>query len=407
MQVVIPQIAQNIQTAEILALLVRVGQIVLAEQPVLELEAGRASFELRCPASGKIEQILVGVGDDVQVGDVVLMIRTSTIGATTGTTVGTSPAEPAAADDRLDDLVRTRARTAYLRAGPTARRRARELQIDLQALASEHHGRVTVDQVEARAGTTNRSAQESGPMLASVDPPASATPARAHCSGAPLVGAPLTAAPLAGAPLAAPPLAVHELLDITGLDAARRRYRDLHERGPRPSAIVFVVKACAVALREHPRMNSSLLPHGRALAIKRQINIAVSLDTAHGRATPVIRDADHRPLADLAAELDRCAVFGRPVAPDTRVSRLSPDSAEPTFSISNLRSFGGVRPTPRVHAPQVAALGLCRTYLKRGRTMLPVSLGYHPRVHDAAAAHAFMNTVAELLTDPIALLMRV
>jgi pyruvate dehydrogenase E2 component (dihydrolipoamide acetyltransferase) len=76
MNVVVPAIADDLQELEILALLVRVGQHVLAEQPILELEAGKASFELPSPATGKIEEILVGIGDDVKVGDVVLTLRT-------------------------------------------------------------------------------------------------------------------------------------------------------------------------------------------------------------------------------------------------------------------------------------------------------------------------------------------
>lgn len=375
MEVVIPEIAQNVQQAEILALLVRVGQHVLAEQPVLELEAGKASFELPCPATGKIEQILVGIGDDVKVGDVVL--RLQTVEDQRDPPGEESP--PAPADDTGASPHRAPSRTPYVRASPAARRRARELNVDLDDLAAEHQGRVTVDQIEARAVGI---AEQSGPLVAAIDDIAPRVTIGTHDWRS------------------VPQVAVHETIDVTCLEAARRRYRDEHEQGPRLTLTAFVLKACAIALREHPRMNSSLIRHGRALAIKRYVHIGVAVDTEHGRIAPVIAHADQRPLRELAVELESLTASAR------QGHALTDQPEPPTFSITNLRSFGGTRCTPIIHPPQVGALGLCRARTQSGRTQLPISLACDQRVNDDAAARAFVATIAELLHDPMAMLMR-
>ncbi len=373
MQVVVPEIAQNVQTAEILALFVRVGQHVLAKQPVLELEAGKSSFELPSPATGKIEEILVGIGDDVQVGDVVLTLRTA---EDQRVEVGQAPAAPARPRERV---ARALMRATYVRASPAARRRARELGVDIDALAAMHDGRVTIDQIEAQASAT---AEQSDVWNANLDDETTRSVS---------VGARDWRS--------VPQVALHRTIDVTCLEAARRRYRDEHESGPRLTLTAFVLKACGIALREHPRMNSSLIRHGRALAVKRYVHLGVFVDPEYG---PTIQHADQRPLCELAAELETltgAATHGR-VPP--RADQLEPA----TFSITNLRSFGGTRCTPMIHPPQVGALGLCRTRQQGGRTLLPLSLAYDQRVNDEPAARAFLDTLAELLRDPMAMLMR-
>lgn len=369
MEVVVPAIAGDVQEAEILALLVRVGQHVLAEQPVLELEAGKASFELPSPATGQIEEILVGIGDDVKVGDVVLTLRTV---EDSERNTDSSPPSPSTAS------VLCVSRGPCVRASPAARRRAHELGVDLDALAAEVDGRVTVEQIEARAGADDDTSDpESAPL--------GAPPSRVG-SDAP-----------AGDQHSVPHAILHETVDITSLDAARRRHRE-REAEPRLTLASFVLKACAIALREHPRMNSSLIRQGRALAIKRYIHVGVAID--NGPAISVIKHVDRRSLRDLDGAL--ATLQYRPRAPVG-----APEQVElPTFSITHLRGFGGARFTPIIHPPQVGALGIIRAGREAGRTLLPISLAYDRRVNDDAAAAAFLAAIAELLHDPIAMLVR-
>lgn len=389
MHVVMPAIADGVQEVEILALLVRVGQHVLAEQPVLELEAGKASFELPSPATGKIEEIHVEIGDDVKVGDVVLTLRT--------VEDGVAKRSVPAPDDTLDHASQCESlgaslrgsspssRETSVRVSPAARWRARELGVDLDALAAELDGRVTIEQIEAHAG---RGSDDSDADIAERSELALRSPDA-----------------LADDWRAIPHDALYRTIDVTCLEAARRRYRDEHESAPRLPLTAFVLKACAIALRQHPRMNSSLIRHGRALAIKRYVHIAVAVDTRRGPDLPVLMHVDQRPLCELADALENLA----------RPNRTAAEQVEaPTFSITNLHDFGGsgVAPlggmktfTPVVHPPQVGALGICRARTEAGRTILPISLAHDPRVNNEAAASSFLATIAELLHDPMAMLM--
>ncbi|MFO7564861.1 MAG: 2-oxo acid dehydrogenase subunit E2 [Enhygromyxa sp.] len=394
MEVLVPAIADDVQEAEILALLVRVGQHVLAAQPVLELEAGKASFELPSPATGQIEEILVGIGDDVRVGDVVLTLRTVDDSAAEATeATPPRPEDPAIMPKPIVPngvASGSMSRVTCVRASPAARRRARELDLDLDALAAELDGRVTLEQIEARARGFALTGDAELAELAELD-------GFDQLDGPPLG---LGREPPLADGRSAPRGALHDAIDVTSLEAARRRYRDEHERGPRLTLTSFVLKACALALRDHPRMNSCLIRQGRALAIKRYVHIAVALDGDRGLGLPVVKHVDRRPLGELSEALDT-------LPSPARAPIEAPDQFEaPTFSITNLRSFGGARSTPIIHPPQVGALGLCRARTEAGRTLLPVSLAYDRRVNDDAAAAAFLATIAELLRDPIAMLLR-
>lgn len=393
MDVVIPAIADGVQQVEILALLVRVGQHVLAEQPVLELEANKASFELPSPATGKIEEIRVGIGDDVKVGDVVLRLKTiddepRRTESSRPQMRHSAPKRPAPEpNDLLERVILSSSRATSVRASPAARRRARELGVDVDALAAElstrggsraeSDGRVTIEQIEAHAGGLSERSDadlaELDGLALRIDTPASLDEWRT-----------------------VPHAALHRTIDVTCLDAARRRYRDKHDCGPRLTLTAFVLKACAIALRQHPRMNSSLIRHGRALAIKRYVHIGVAVDTRRGLDVPVLLHVDQRPLCELSDALEDLA----------SAKWASAEQAEsPTFSITTLRSFGGSGFTPIVQPPQVGALGMCRPRSEGGRTLLPVSLAYDRRVNDDAAASCFMATIGELLHDPMAMLL--
>src|SRR5690606_11565400 len=112
MQIVIPEIGHNIEEAEILALLVSVGEHVRAAQPVLELEADKASFELPSPAAGRIEQIYVDIGDDVKVGDVVLVLEPAAARESSPDRDNTAAPEPAVSEPER------RRPVPYIRASP-------------------------------------------------------------------------------------------------------------------------------------------------------------------------------------------------------------------------------------------------------------------------------------------------
>jgi pyruvate dehydrogenase E2 component (dihydrolipoamide acetyltransferase) len=190
--------------------------------------------------------------------------------------------------------------------------------------------------------------------------------------------------------------------DITELENFRRAHKDeAKQKGFNLTPVAFLLKACAAALREFPRFNSSLHPDGDKLILKKYIHIGVAVDTEDGLVVPVIRDVDQKGLYDLGAEL--VAVSGR-----AREGKLTPNDFQGgCFSISSLGGIGGTAFTPIVNAPEVAILGASRNQTKpvwngtefEPRLMLPLSLSYDHRVIDGALAARFIVYLSGLLGD--------
>jgi pyruvate dehydrogenase E2 component (dihydrolipoamide acetyltransferase) len=201
-----------------------------------------------------------------------------------------------------------------------------------------------------------------------------------------------------------PHVTQHDLADITDLEAFRKSQ---DAKKPKLTVTAFALKAVAVALHEFPMFNASLDTAGNQLILKRYYHVGVAVDTENGLLVPVIRDVDKKSVAEMAEELTGMA---------DRARQRKLDSAElkgGTFTITNLGGIGGTGFTPIVNYPEVAILGLSRGRLEpvvRGgaitpRLMLPLSLSYDHRVIDGAAAARFTRRLAEMLENPMLLLL--
>ena len=201
-----------------------------------------------------------------------------------------------------------------------------------------------------------------------------------------------------------PHVTQHDLADITDLDAFRKSQEG---KGPKLTVTAFALKAVAVALRQFPNFNATLDSANNQLILKRYYHVGVAVDTENGLLVPVIRDVDRKSVAELAEELAA-------VADRARQRKL--DAAElkgGTFTITNLGGIGGTGFTPIVNYPEVAILGLSRGRLEpvvrdggiAPRLMLPLSLSYDHRVIDGAAAARFTRRVAEMLENPLLMLL--
>jgi pyruvate dehydrogenase E2 component (dihydrolipoamide acetyltransferase) len=202
-----------------------------------------------------------------------------------------------------------------------------------------------------------------------------------------------------------PHVTQHDLADITDLDAFRKQQDG---KGPKLTVTAFVLKAAAILLREFPSFNSSLDLANNRLVLKRYYHVGVAVDTEGGLLVPVIRDVDRKSVHELAAELTATA---------ERARQRKLDAAElrgGTFTITNLGGIGGTAFTPIVNYPEVAILGLSRGRLEpvvRGgavvpRLLLPLSLSYDHRVIDGAAAARFTRRLAEMLENPLLMLLQ-
>ena len=167
------------------------------------------------------------------------------------------------------------------------------------------------------------------------------------------------------------------------------------------SPLVFVVKAVVATLKEYPLFNCSLVPGGEKIILKRYYHIGIAVETPNGLMVPVVKNADRKGIKEIAVELGK-------LSSDARNGKLAiPDIQGATFTISSLGGIGGTSFTPIVNRPQVAILGLCRSYMKPSwdsekfvpRLTLPFSLSYDHRVIDGAEAARFCRSLSNNIED--------
>jgi pyruvate dehydrogenase E2 component (dihydrolipoamide acetyltransferase) len=191
-------------------------------------------------------------------------------------------------------------------------------------------------------------------------------------------------------------------VDITELEAFRKRMNlELATDQPSYSLLVFITRALVASLKYFPLFNCSLVPGGGKVIIKNYYHIGIAVDTEGGLVVPVIKDVDKKGLIEIAGELQR-------LSSGARAGKLAiPDIQGATCTISSLGGIGGTAFTPIVNSPQVAILGLSRSYQKPvwdgekfvPRLTLPFSVSYDHRVIDGAEAARFCKTLRKNIED--------
>jgi pyruvate dehydrogenase E2 component (dihydrolipoamide acetyltransferase) len=397
----------------VVELLVAVGQRVEKEQSLLVIESDKATMEIPAPAAGVIEELRVGIGDTVNEGDLIAVIRSEAAApkpepAAAVEKHGPPRAEAAPAEEAEEvEAPPAAAQPPLAHATPSVRRLARELGVELARVpGTARKGRITREDVQKFVKASLSQGSASGVTLAGV---AVAAPLDIDFSrwGAtelqPLNRVRrISSANLHRSWVTVPHVTQFDEADITELDAFRAAQKDeAQRRGVKLTFLPFVVKAVTAALREFPHFNSSLDRSGESLILKKYFHIGVAVDTENGLLVPVIRDADQKGLFELAAALEDLSTRARS-------RRLRPaDLSGGSFSISSLGGIGGTFFTPIVNHPEVAILGVSRMQWKpvwqgkdfAPRLLLPLSLSYDHRVIDGADAVRFTRRLAELVGD--------
>jgi pyruvate dehydrogenase E2 component (dihydrolipoamide acetyltransferase) len=429
-EVKVPDIG-DFSDVPVIEVLVKPGDVVNADDPLVTLESDKATMDVPSPAGGAVADVLVKVGDTVSEGTLILMLQPGNgalteppslveqqepppeaapapVAAAPAPTAPTAPAAPpapavpaAAAPD-----------VAGVHAGPSVRRMAREFDIDLGAVTGTGpKGRITKEDL---LGFLRGPAEAPAPAAAPAGMGIPEIPAQDFSKFGPVETKALARIKRISGPflhrswLNVPHVTHNDEADITDLDKYRKELDTAAKAdGYRVTLLAFLVKACVSVLKQFPDFNSSLSPEKDSLILKKFYNIGIAVDTPDGLVVPVVKDADRKGITELSKE------FGD-ISKKARDGKLSPNDLQGgTFTISSLGGIGGTSFTPIVNAPEVAILGVVRSKMSPvwngsefvPRMMLPLSLSYDHRVIDGALAARFTRQLCYLLEDDRRLLL--
>jgi pyruvate dehydrogenase E2 component (dihydrolipoamide acetyltransferase) len=409
----------------VIELLVAPGDTLEVDTPIATLETDKATMDVPSSAAGTVVALHLSRGMKMNSGDLVATIETgagvAAVSAPPAVAAVTSPSAPPAptpapaaaappavgADVRRDLAPIEGSGSSDAHAGPSVRRLARELGVDLSRVpGSGIKGRISHEDVKAWVKRALSGA------LAPVTPSLPKLPVVDHASFGPVETRPLTRVQRISGPrlqaswINIPHVTQFDEADITDLEALRQALKsEAAAQGVKLTPLAFVVAACVRALQEFPGFNASLDESGQNLVFKKYFNLGFAADTPQGLMVPVIRDADRKDIyaiaRDLAALSER-ARSGKLAAADMQGG---------CFTVSSLGGIGGTAFTPIINPPEVAILGVSRSVMRPiwrdgafvPRLMLPLSLSYDHRVIDGAAGVRFTSGLARRLAEPAAL----
>ena len=414
---------------EVIEVLVSPGDTVAKEDGLATLETDKAAMDVPASDAGTVKEVLVSVGDRVSAGTPVAVVELAG-----GGDASSEPAKEAKSSSESDDKPAEAAKEAPAKAeqrpaesppaqkpqtsggrideagfarshaSPSVRKLARELGVDLvKVKGSGKKNRILHDDVKAyvKSVITGQAGAPAGGALPK-------TPTVDFAKFGEIESVPLTRIQKISGPrlqaswINLPHVTQHDEADITGLEDRRQKLKGpAKERGIPLTPLAFIIRATVLALKEYPKVNSSLSEDGENLVMKKYCHIGFAADTEQGLVVPVIKDADKKDVYELAKELAELSSLAR----DGKLK--APQLQGASFTISSLGGIGGTSFTPIVNAPEVGILGVSKATMKpvwdgeafQPRLMLPYGLSYDHRVVDGALAVRFTTYLASKLAD--------
>ncbi|MDE2704558.1 MAG: 2-oxo acid dehydrogenase subunit E2, partial [Gemmatimonadota bacterium] len=372
-QFALPDLGENIESGDVIRILVDVGDSLAEDQTVIELETDKAVIEVPSSVDGTITEILVQQGDTIAVGQPILEVEAGEAPAVEEASPAAEPA-PVPQESATAPVVEEAPNTPYsatapigaapvieeapptptstdgpVPAAPSTRRLAREIGVDIaQVQGTGPSGRISIDDVKAYSKKLH---------AARVAAPAAAAPLPDFSQWGAVERQPMTkvreitADRLAQAWATIPQVTQFDKADITSLEKWRAEYgKKAEAAGGKLTPTAILIKVLGIALKVFPQFNASIDIAQREVVYKRYFHIGIAVDTPHGLLVPVVRDVDQKNIIELAVELSE-------LAQKTRERKIGPaDMQGGSMTISNVGTMGGTAFTPIVNPPEVAIL---------------------------------------------------
>jgi len=438
----LPELGENIESGDLVRLMISPGASVAEGQPVMELETDKAVVEVPSTVSGVVREVKVKEGQKVKVGEVIFTLEGGVVapaerkhepvehisgqqaarlafqlamraeGKTEEQALPPDPPQSATPDFTMPVQLAKVAGTEHRDPAPAAphvRRLAREIGVDIYGVpGSGPGGRISEDDVKLcakNALAAAAAAQAPGGGFAEPELPDFAKWGKTERVSMRGVRR-KTAQHLRQAWNTIPHVTQQDRADITELEQLRARFAPrAEEAGGKMTVTAIALKVCASALKVFPQFNASIDMAKEEIIYKQYISIGVAVDTDRGLLVPVIRGVDKKNIVELAAEMTQ-------LSKKARDRKLTPEEMEGgTFTITNLGGIGGTGFSPIVNHPEVAILGLSRSRMEpewvnnkfEPRLILPLSLSYDHRLIDGADAARFLRWIAEAFEQPFLL----
>ena len=435
----LPEISENVESGEVIEILVKVGDFIEIEQAIVELETEKAAFEVPSPVKGKVTEVNIEPGQEVKVGQTLVKVDTEAAPEPETTspvkepvteekeplveekTIEKQPSKKSPPKDKIEEPAEETGRaesvetkepklaSAAAPAAPSTRQLARELGVDINKVTgSGPGGRISAEDVKKHAknlisGSPSPGATKQARPLpdfskwGDIDRKAMSATRRK------------IAETLSYTWSNVPQVTQYDQADVTILEEFRRQYsQQVEQAGGKLTITSIMLKVIASVLKEFPKFNASVDAEREEIIYKKYFNVAVAVDTDRGLLVPVIRDVDKKSILELSVELTQLAEKARrhKIGPDDMVGG--------NFTISNLGGIGGTNFAPIIYWPQVAILGISRArqqpiYIDgriEPRMILPLSLSYDHRIIDGTDGLRFLRRIIENLEKPFLFIMQ-
>jgi pyruvate dehydrogenase E2 component (dihydrolipoamide acetyltransferase) len=450
----LPELGENVTSGDLVKLLIKPGDKVVTNQPVLELETDKATIEVPSTVEGTVKSVQVKEGDKVKVGQAIFTVegqiaepqvaeaasetgeggigtggqipQEQPIGATTKETIEQTPAPQPI--PRVDSVVpdweneqivppapdvpeRVSPRTGKLpsdvAAAPSVRALAREIGVDItEVKGTGPHGRISIADVKAQARRRTQEYEKGAVGGRVIQAPLPDFSKWGSVERKPIAGIRRATAEHMQQAWTIPHVTNNDKADITELEQLRKTFsKRAEEKGGKLTMTAIALKIIASALKKFPQFAASIDLANEQVVYKSFVNIGVAVDTERGLLVPVIRDVDRKNIIEIAVELQQ-------IAQKSRDRKLKPEEMEGgVFTITNLGGIGGTSFTPIINSPEVAILGMMRSSIEpvyvdgkfEPRLMLPLSLSYDHRLIDGADAARFLRWLCEAFEQPFLL----
>lgn len=422
-----PDIGEGMAEGDITSWLVKVGDMIAADDPVAEVQNDKLMQEILSPYGGKVTKLFVDAGTTVEVGDP--LIEFDGDGSSENDYDNGHVAQPSTSSNVVETEQSTPKNTApketstvqvangHVLAMPSVRHLAHEKNIDLtQVPATGRHGHVTLADVENFQGSDNSAPTQTQTSTTSQTESSAAVheePALPLREGRqPMAPVRKAIARAMDRQAAIPTVTNFDSVDVRKLVGHRKAFKEMarDDKGIRLTYLAYAVKALAAVAKKFPELNASVDMKAQEIVYHDDVNMGIAVDAPTGLFVPVIKNADRKSIFTIAQEITD-------LAEAVRDGSITPAQMQGgTITISNLGSARGTWFTPIINGKEVAILGL-GSILKEpivnddgelavGQNM-KLSLTYDHRLIDGMLGQSALNYLKQLLSDPAYMLMEV